>query len=678
MSSAPAPDPSRRPGVAVGVDVGGTFTDLAAIGADGAVHTAKVLTHPGDQSGGVAAALAAAGLAGGAVERIVHGTTVVTNLLLERSGARVVFCGTAGHTDVLHLRRQDRAALYDLARHHPPPLVSRADLVPVRERTNPDGVLLPLTNEAVAECVAAVRARSPEAVAVTLLHAYAHPAHEQRLAGALAAALPGVAVVASHAVHPEPREYERASTTAAEAYARPRVTSYLRRLAGRLAEGGYPTPGVMTSGGGVRSAVEAAESAAALALSGPAGGVVGAAAACAALGIADALTLDVGGTSADVGLVLGGAPLVEAGGEVAGVPIALPRVLVETVSAGGGSVGWVDDAGALRAGPRSAGAAPGPAAFGRGGTEATVTDAHVVLGHLDAAAGPLSGGVSLDEGRARRALAGLAERLDGRAPDEARVRAVARALIAAADAAMARALRRVSVERGLDPRGLTLVAFGGGGGLHACALAEGVGATRVLVPPHAGVLSAVGLAAAPDRRDALASVVRPAADLTAEALGARLDALFAATGRGAERHAWARARYAGQGSEVEVPIAPGDDGAGVARRFAEAHARRAGFTLQRPVHVVSLRAAASTPGRVPRFVRGALGAVGPGDAPTALGASAPLGPPEGPLRVRDAAARPGRLVDGPATIALADGTVLVAAGWRARALEIGGWLLEAR
>jgi N-methylhydantoinase A len=651
------------PSLAVGVDVGGTFTDLAAIAEDGRVRTAKVLSRPADQSVGVLDALAALGEPGSAVARVVHGTTVVTNLLLERTGARVAFCGTAGHTDVLHLRRQDRASLYDLAAHHPPPLVARADCVPVAERTGPGGVVEPLTDAAVRAVVDAVRARGPEAVAVTLLHAYAHPGHERRLADALARALPGVAVVASHEVHPEPREFERASTTAAEAYARPRVARYVARLAERLADGGYPAPGVMTSGGGVRAAAEAAAAAAALALSGPAGGVVGAAAACAALGIDDALTLDVGGTSADLGLVLGGAPLVEAGGDVAGVPIALPRVLVDTVSAGGGSVGWVDDAGALRAGPRSAGAVPGPAAFGRGGAEATVTDAHVVLGHIDARR--LSGGVTLDAARAHAALRALAERIGGAAATDARVLEVARALVAAADAAMARALRRVSVERGVDPRGLVLVAFGGGGPLHACALAERVGVTRVLVPPHAGVLSAVGLAAAPDRREALASVVRPADALSAEDVRAVVDTLARRAGAGAGRQTWVRARYAGQGHELEVPVRDGDDGPALAARFAAVHRARSGFTLPSPVEVVSARHAASTPGARPRFERPAPV---PNDSRDGGGARA---------HARDEHASAGDVVRGPATVALADATVLVPGGWAATALPTGGWMVAA-
>ena len=652
---------------AVGVDVGGTFTDLAAISDDGRIATAKVLTRPADQSEGVLDALGASGLRADSVGRIVHGTTVVTNLLLERTGARVVLCATEGHTDVLRLRRQDRARLYDLAAHHPPPLVVPDDTVGVAERMGPDGVVRALDASGIADAVAAVRARTPDAVAIVLLHAYAHDAHERALADALAAALPdGVPVVRSSAVFPEPREYERAATAVAEAYARPRVAHYVRRLGERLAVGGYPAPGVMTSGGGVLRADEAAESAAALALSGPAGGVAGAAAVLAALGIRGALTLDVGGTSADVGLVLDGEPLVEAGGSVAGVPIALPRVLVDTVSAGGGSVAWVDDGGALRVGPRSAGAVPGPAAFGRGGVEATVTDAQVVLERL--APSRMSGSVAIDPARAWSAVAAVTERLDGRAGDAARVRAVAAGIIAAADAEMARALRRVSVERGVDPRGLVLVAFGGGGPLHACGLAERLGVTRVLVPPHAGVLSAVGLAAAPDRREALVGVATVAAALSAQTLGALVARGAARTGAGAERRTWARARYVGQGAELDVPVYDGEDGDALAARFAAAHARRAGFTLDRAVEVVSLRHAASTPGMSPVFARRGVPAEADGEPRSAPG--------DAVARIDDAFARTDDVVPGPAAITLADATVHVPGGWTARALAIGGWMVE--
>jgi N-methylhydantoinase A len=318
----------------------------------------------------------------------------------------------------------------------------------------------------------------------------------------------------------------------------------------------------------------------------------------------------------------------------------------------------VDEAGALRAGPRSAGAEPGPAAFGRGGTEATVTDAHLLLGHLGAER--MSGGVRLDAAAAARALHALAARLPG-GVDAPRV---ARAMLAAADAAMARALRRVSVERGLDPRTMVLVAFGGGGPLHACGLAERLGMTRVLVPPYAGVLSAVGLAAAPERREALTSVMRTAAELDAPAVHALVDALARRAGRGVERRSWVRARYAGQGHELEVPVQDGDDGEALATRFATLHLRRVGFTLPRAVEIVSARHAASTPGPSPRFARG--GTIGDRSRRD-----------DGTTLVHDAGGAAPSHLEGPATIVLPDATVLLPVGWTARALEIGGWMLEA-
>ncbi|MHB0949075.1 MAG: hydantoinase/oxoprolinase N-terminal domain-containing protein, partial [Gemmatimonadaceae bacterium] len=308
----------------VGIDVGGTFTDLAAIAPDGTVEVRKVLTTPHEQGEGVAAALQALG---GRVQRVVHGTTVATNALLERTGADVVLCATAGFTDLLALRRQDRASLYDLAAHHPAPLVAPHDTVPVAERTGPDGVLRALRAADAADVADVVANRGPGAVAVSLLHAYAHPAHERALVALLRERLPAdVDVVASSEVYPEVREYERTATAVAEAYLRPVVRRYLERLTGRLAAIGAPAPSVMSSSGGMRPAADAARYAASLALSGPAGGVVGAAAVLRVLGIDRALTIDIGGTSADVGVIRGGAPLVEPGGRVAGVANGLPRV----------------------------------------------------------------------------------------------------------------------------------------------------------------------------------------------------------------------------------------------------------------------------------------------------------------------------------------------------------------
>jgi N-methylhydantoinase A len=627
--------------LAVGVDVGGTFTDLVAVDASGTVTSYKIPSTPHDQSVGVGSALALLG--GASVERFVHGTTVATNMLLERAGARVVLVATNGFTDVLQLARQDRASLYDLARHHPPPLVARGDTVPARERITPEGVHRPLDDDAVREVVERVRALAPDVVAVALLHAYDDARHERRLSEALREALPAAEVVISSEVFPEIREYERTATTVAEGYLRPGVARYLARLTERAAAAGVPAPGVMTSGGGMRTVAEGARSAASLALSGPAGGVVGAAAVLRAAGFANALTVDIGGTSADVGLILDGEPLIESGGRVAGVPIALPRVLVETVSAGGGSIGWVDDGGALRVGPRSAGAVPGPAAFGRGGTLPTVTDAHVVLGHITAAS--LSGGVTLDAGAAMQAIGTLAAALQA---DPARL---ARAMIDVADAAVARALRRLSVERGIDPRGCILVPFGGGGPLHCCGLAEQLGMETIFVPPHAGVLSALGLAITAERRERMSSVLARTDRLDGDAMARELDRVAGQvkSEEGWTRHWTARTRYVGQGYELDVPVHPGETGDAVAERFAALHAQRNGFTLEVPVEIIGLRHVASGPALPVHFA-----------ATDARG---------------DDASRE-ELVEGPAVIALSGATLGIAAGWTGRAHPTGGWLLE--
>ena len=644
--------------IAVGIDVGGTFTDLAALHADGTVHAVKVLSVATDRAAGVLEALQLAALSGSQIAHIAHGTTVVTNLLLERAGARVVACATEGFTDLLELRRQERAALYDLAKHHPRPLVEPAQVIPVRERITPDGVTLALTNEAIADVVRAVKAQQPDTVAITLLHAYGDPSHERALRDALRTALleAGLAadVVCSHEALPEIREYERMATTVAEAYARPAVRKYLSGLSERLAQHAYPAPRVMTSAGGTLSALDAASHAAALALSGPAGGVTGAAAIARALGVSRALTIDIGGTSADVGLVDDGEPLVERGGAVAGVPIALPRVLVEAVAAGGGSIAWLDDGGAVRTGPMSAGASPGPAAYSRGGVRPTVTDAHVVLGTI--APGEWSGGVRISLELARTAVDTIA------APLGVSLERAAEAIIATADATMARALRRVSVERGIDPRDVPLMAFGGGGPLHACGLADGLGMTQVIVPPHAGVLSAVGLALAPERRESLLSVMQRADALSASSLAALLERearSLRTEGDDAlslEVRWWLRARYEGQGYELDIMVQPGDMPAAVAERFVARHEQRAGFVLDRPVEFISARTTLSSAPWPVHFARPARDGVLAEDVDDGRAMS--------------------RVLEGPAVVRLPDATMRVARGWTARALDIGGWMLE--
>ncbi len=637
--------------VSIGIDVGGTYTDIAIVDETGTAVAGKVLSTPADQGEGVEDALRAHAPAAPMVMRIVHGTTVVTNLLLERSGARVVLCATHGATDLLELRRQERAALYDLAAHHPAPLVATADVVAVDERIAPEGILRALTDAHARSVAERVAELLPEIVAVALLHAYADPSHERQLALALRARLPETDVVCASDVLPEIREYERTTTTCCEAYARPRVARYLSGLTGRLQALGMPAPGVVSSSGGLLPADQAAHAAASLALSGPAGGVAGAALVARLAGFDSALSIDIGGTSADVGLILDGEPLVEAGGQVAGIPIALPRVLVETVSAGGGSIGWMDDGGALRVGPRSAGAVPGPVAFGRGGTQPTVTDAHIALGNI--VAHHISGHVQLDVDGAREAIRVLGAKLG------ASMERTAEAMIATADAAMARALRRVSVERGVDPRRCVLVAFGGAGPLHACGLANALDMTRILVPPHAGVLSALGLAVAPARRSALRSVMHETSELSDAVLARMVSELATHAGMAPGRRLSpvARMRFRGQGHELEVAFDPADSVDALVRRFTERHQARYGFVLPAAPQVVSVRTTVSDEA-LPIALARSQGAGW--DASTGQDGG-------GPSDAR---------VSGRHVIALPDATLLVATGWTARALPLGGWLVE--
>jgi N-methylhydantoinase A len=524
----------------LGVDVGGTFTDAVLI-EDGRVSTVKVPTAARQEESVLAAARA---VGARDLERFTHGTTVATNALLERKGARTAFVATAGFEHLLHLRRQARAHLYRLCKDHPEPLVPLERCFGVDERIGPDGVVRPLDLESLPEIDA-------EAVAVCLLFSFRDAAHEAAVAGELRMKLPGARVVASHEIAPEFREYERASTTAIDAYLGPSLAGYLEAVSTRCSEEGLPEPLVMRSSGGVATIAEAAAHPAFALLSGPAAGAVGAALAARAAGVEDAVSLDMGGTSTDVALIMGGK--VERGAErsVAGYPVRLPSVDIQTVGAGGGSIAWLDEGGALRVGPESAGADPGPACYGRGGTRPTVTDANLVLGRLP---GTLAAGLRLDRGAAEHALGDL--------DPEAVVRAV--------NAEMVRAIRLVSVERGHDPRGLTLVAFGGAGPLHACELADELELHSVLVPESAGVLSALGLAASDERRDLVRSYLVPlqeAGELPTEGE--------------------ADLRYAGQSFELSVPLE-----ADLAGAFHRAHEERYGYAdPSRPIELVAVRTA---------------------------------------------------------------------------------------
>ena len=533
----------------LGVDVGGTFTDAVLL-ADGVLHTAKVPTRSAQEESVVEAArlvLEAAGTPG--VERFAHGTTVATNALLERKGARTAFVATEGFEHLLHLRRQDRAHLYRLEVDHATPLVPLERCVGVRERIGPDGVITPLALETLPDVDA-------EAIAVCLLFAFRDPAHERAVVEELRRRRPEAHVVASHEIAPELREYERASTTAVDAYLGPAVARYLRALGAAARNAGVPEPLVMRSSGGVASLDEAAAHPALILVSGPAGGVVAAERIAALAGIEDAIAFDMGGTSTDVCLVTGGSAGRAEEREVAGFPVRVPMVDIHTVGAGGGSIAQRDSGGALRVGPGSAGASPGPACYGRGGTEPTVTDANLLLGRLPER---LPGGLELDRDAASRALGEL---------DPADV-------VDVVNAEMLRALRVVSVEQGHDPRGFALVAFGGAGPLHACALAEELGSSRVLVPAAAGVLSAIGLVASDERRDRVRSYVGPL------------------RGAGAlPEDGEASLRYRGQSFELRVPL-----GRDLEERFHRAHEERYGYAdRDRVVELVTVRTADVRPG----------------------------------------------------------------------------------
>ena len=616
--------------VILGVDVGGTFTDAALIAGD-TVVTGKSPTTPDDQSEGVMAAvdeaLGGAGASARDVERFVHGMTVGTNALLEGRVARTALLATDGFTDLEELGRQARAELYRLCAGHPPPLVPAELRVPVPERTGPDGVLGELDDEALRQVLGELDA---EAAAVCLLWGFRHPDHERRVAALLEEAVPGVHVSTSHETAAVFREYERCATTVVDAALSPLLRGYLERLTERAREAGLPEPEVMLSSGGTASAGIAARHASWTVLSGPAGGAVGAA----RMARSDAVGLDMGGTSCDVSLIVGGAAAVSSGREVGGRALALPMVDVHTVGAGGGSIAWRDSGGALRVGPRSAGADPGPACYGRGGEEPTVTDANLLIGHL-AEDAPLAGGVRLDRAAAERAVAGLAEQLG------LDVEETAAGIVRVASAAMAQAVRVVTVERGIDPRDLALVPFGGAGPLHAAQIADELGMRRVLVPVASGVLSAFGLVVAERRRDLVESVLLTGNDLTTDRIAEAVDRL-AERGReelGAEDpevRATYELRYEGQAFELPIDGDPRPDPRDLRRAFDRAHEDRYGYAdPDANLELVTIRVAVALPGAEPR-------------------------PAEWD-------GLPAERVEGPEVVALPGSTLVVPGGWHARA-----------
>jgi N-methylhydantoinase A len=584
------------------------------------------------------------GLAAEETMAVVHGSTVATNALLERRGARTALIVTRGFADILEIRRQTRPAIYDLEPRRPPHAVQRELVVEVDERMAPDGtVVRPLSGTDVAAAVDFVRETGAEAAAVCLLYGFRDTAHELHVVGALREA--GIEACASHEIFPEHREYERASTTAINAFLRPGVRGYLERLSDAV-----PGLRVIQSSGGLAPVAQAGSLPVSMVTSGPAGGVLGALAVARAAGFEDVITFDMGGTSTDVSLCPDGQPQHRTASEIDGMAVHHPTIDIVTVGAGGGSIAHLDPAGALRVGPESAGADPGPACYGKGDLPA-VSDANAVLGRLRPEQ-RLAGWLGLDLKRAQTALATLGP------AEEA-----ARSVIAVVNANMAGALRRVSLERGFDPAMFTLVAFGGAGPLHACELAAEVGIGRVLIPRHPGVLSALGMVAAPlaverslpvtsDLDAALASRLRHDLDDAAGAAG------WTSAERAAAHLGWfVDARYRGQGHELRVPLdSPPETAQTAEAAFHAQYERRFGYgDRTRPVEIVNLRARLESPGLAPPLLTRRPGQAPPGHTVIVDGAPASL-------FNRDALS-PGVRIEGPAVVIQDDATTFLPAGW---------------
>ena len=656
----------------LGVDVGGTFTD-AVLAFGGRIATAKAPTTPEDQSEGVMAAIAAvlerAGREAPEVETFAHGMTVATNALLEGRTARTVLIATEGFTDLVALGRQNRAHLYRLCASRPVPLVPPELRFGAPERTGPDGVLAPLAD--MGKLVSGIADAGPEAVAVVLLHSYRHPDHELALGQALSDALPDVHVSLSHEVVGTFREYERAATTEVDAALSPLLGGYLRRLGKRAQEAGIPVPAIMQSNGGLIDAAAAARHASWTVLSGPAGGAAGAAFVGRAADAPDALCFDMGGTSCDVCVVDDGSVQEHGSGEIAERPLALPTLAVHTVGAGGGSIAWRDPGGALRVGPRSAGAEPGPACYGRGGTEPTVTDANLLLGYLSPES-PLAGGVTLDTGAARDAVGRLAREL-GLEP-----LACAEGIVRVANAEMLRALRIVTVERGIDPRRYALLAFGGAGPLHAAAIASELGIERIVCPQASGVLAALGLVVSQRRRDVQRSVLLSGEQLSAEAVAQAVKELSdrareALSEPDADIDVVYELRYRGQSFELPVSAGPQPRPEELREKFEAQHEERYGYRdAEQELELVTIRVSATVPGAEVELT------AADAEEPACGRREATLGGERIDLQVLRGSPGPGTEIAGPMVVELPESTLLVPPGWAGTVDATGTIQLQAR
>ncbi len=665
----------------VGVDVGGTFTDVTAVDTtSGEVRVGKVPSQPLNEAAAVLAGLEALGVDSRVVRRLVHGTTVGTNAILERRGARVALLTTAGFRDLIEIGRTKRniPALFVPTFVRPRPVVDRPLRFEVDERVLADGgVLRPLDPDEAAPVLDAVAAGAPEAVAICLLHAYANPVHERRLAELLGRRLPAVPVSLSFDVVPEYREFERFSTTVLNAYLQPLMDRYLGDLDKRLFESGYAY-GVLTVGssGGMMTVDTARRLPIRTIVSGPAGGVSQACFLAAHVGLGDFITYDMGGTSTDVCLVRGRTPATTTETEIGAFPVKVPQIDIHTVGAGGGSLAWLDVDGSLQVGPRSAGARPGPAAYGLGGREPTVTDANVVLGRMGTER-TLGGTIRLDAARARQAVSTLA------GPLGLGVEALAEGIVRIAVARMTSSIREITIARGHDPRDFTLVAFGGAGPMHAALVAEELAIPRVLVPRHPGNFSALGLLVSDVKHDdvrtrvgllraqgpAIASAV---AEMEATAVDRLTAEGFVAAGRRLDTAL--DLRYLGQAFELSVALPPGPlDVEAIAREFHERH--RATYGHADPggeVELVNVRLTA----------RGVVDKPAPPGPPRAASGAAAsravwFGGRALPVDVFEREALPpGTTLRGPAIVEEFGATTVVPPGWGVTIDDLGDLALE--
>ncbi len=680
---------AEQGGFEIGVDIGGTFTDVVCRDRDGGVRLTKIPTTRSNPSAGVRAAMVLMerewSIPPSAIARFVHGTTVATNAVLEAKGAKIGLIMTAGFKDVLEIGRQMRHAMYDLVLQPE----AAAFLAPgalrkeVRERVTADGsVLVPLDEASVEQAVSELAAEGVGAIAVSLLFSFLNPTHEKRVREIIERMAPDVMVSISSEVDPAFREYERTCVTAFDAYIKPVVDRYLASMEGDLAAAGARAPlQIMQSRGGIASARVARRRPVRLFLSGPAAGVMGGLEVGRALGFDDLITVDIGGTSCDIALVSGGEPLIRSEGTISGYTVRVPMVDVTAIGSGGGSIAWIDGAGSLRVGPESAGSEPGPACYDRGGGEATVTDASVLLGYIDPAYFA-NGSLKLVPERSREVIRQkIAE------PLGMTVEAAALGIHRVVNAQMAEAIRLVSIGRGIDPRGYTLVPLGGGGPLHATALARELGMTRIAVPLNPGVLSAAGLLHAPVEHELAAAFPRPLAGLAWPEVRRQLDgldegcaALMRSEGVPAERCQilyFADICYVGQSYHLEIPLAPasGDPLADAYRDFRVAHDRVYGHSTDAPARIVNLRsihrsaAAATKPAHF-----------APDGTAARKGERRILTGEGGSLTAaiyRRAALAAGAILDGPAIVEQADTTTLIEPGWRGTVAPNGTLILTA-